>query len=166
MLLCLRKAVCEDDGLVALRYPRGKESEGFPIPPDTAFTHLEGTDMLLVSYGKISERAYHVMENMRNSGVSCGLLKLTTVFPIPEDAVKIAKQYPKICFIEEGYQAGGIAEKFASALMNAGWRGIWKARTIDGFVQQGSVNECLKRVGLSEDALLACAEELAYEQPS
>ena len=164
--LCLRKVVCEDDGLVALRYPRGKESEGFPIPPDTAFTHLEGSDLLLVSYGKISERAYHVMEKMRESGVSCGLLKLTTVYPFPEDALEIAAKYPRIFFVEESSGAGGLSEKFVAAMMGTGWRGGWRCRAIDGFVQQGSVCECLERVGLGENALYACAKELANESPA
>lgn len=164
--LCLRKALYEDTGLVALRYPRGKESEVFPIKPDTGYTHLEGTDMLLVTYGRISDRVYHVSEALRNQGIRCGLLKLTNVWPIAEEAIALAAKYPKICFIEESSGIGGLSEKFAAALMNLGWRGIWRCRAIDGFVQQGAVDECLKRVGLDTDSLLAFAEELANEQSS
>lgn len=164
--LCLHQAVSKDDGLVAIRYPRGKQSETFPLKPSIGYTHQEGTDMLLVTYGKITERVYHVAKKLRNQGVSCGLLKLTAVYPIAEDALTIAAKYPRICFVEESSGAGGLSEKFASALMNRGWHGLWRSRAIDGFVQQGTVNECLERIGLGEDALLACAEELANEQPS
>ncbi len=164
--LCLKKAVCEDQGLVALRYPRGKESESFPMKPNIRYTHIEGADMLLVTYGKISERVYQTYEKLRTQGVSCGLLKLTEIYPIAEDALEIAVRYPKICFVEESSGTGGLSEKFAAALMRIGWRGCWRCRAIDGFVQQGSVGDCLERVGLGMDALLACAEELAHEQPS
>lgn len=164
--LCLKKAVCEDQGLVALRYPRGKESKAFPMKPNTRYTHLEGEDMLLITYGKISERVYQTYEALRRQGISCGLLKLTEVFPIAEDALQIAAKYPKIFFVEEGSGAGGLSEKFAAELMQNGWKGDWKRRAIDGFVQQGSVNDCLERVGLDTNSLLACAEELAHEQSS
>ena len=164
--LCLRKAVTEDDGLVALRYPRGKESESFPFEPSLTFSHLEGKALLLVSYGKITERVHQVMQQLRGKGISCGLLRLTSVYPIPAEALQTAADYPAICFVEESSGAGGIGEKFAAALLSQGWHGSWRCLTISGFVPQGSVNECLEQAGLGTDEILACAEELANEQPS
>ena len=94
------------------------------------------------------------------------MIKLTSVYPIPEEALKLAAMYPKICFAEESAGSGGLSEKFAAALMTMGWHGSWRSRAIHDFVQQGSVSECLERIGLNEDALYACAKELADEQPS
>lgn len=164
--LCLRKAVAEDKGLVALRYPRGKESENFPLEPSLSFTHLAGDDLLLVTYGKISERVHNVMQKLREKGISAGLLKLTNIYPIPAEALEIAAKYGKVCFVEESSGAGGLGEKFASALLGVRWHGDWRCLAIDGFVQQGAVNECLAAAGLSEAHILNAAEELANEQPS
>ena len=164
--LCLHKAVAEDKGLVALRYPRGKESENFPLEPSLSFTHLAGDDLLLVTYGKISERVHNVMQKLREKGISAGLLKLTNIYPIPAEALEIAAKYGKVCFVEESSGAGGLGEKFASALLGVRWHGDWRCLAIHGFVQQGAVNECLAAAGLSEAHILNAAEELANEQPS
>ena len=164
--LCLRKAVAEDTGLVALRYPRGKESETFLLEPSLSFTHLAGEDLLLVTYGKISERVHNVMHKLREKGISAGLLKLTNIYPIPDEALKIAAGYGKVCFVEESSGAGGLGEKFAAELLGLHWHGSWRCLAISGFVQQGAVCDCLERAGLGEEHILKCTEELANEQPS
>lgn len=157
---CLRQALYQDTKLSAIRYPRGKESEQFPLEPTVELTHIEGSEMLLVSYGRISEQVYGAMQTLREAGISCGLLKLTTIFPLPKKAVDIARKYPKICFFEEGYAVGGIGEIFAAQLMRQNWNGSFRCRAITDFVLQGSIAECMERIGLSEQKMLTFAKEL------
>ena len=161
---CLPQALYQDKALVALRYPRGKESASFPMQPDTAFTHIEGDDILLISYGRISEQAYHAMEMLREKGISAGLLKLTTIFPIPDGAIEIARRYKKICFFEESYAVGGIGEVCGSRLLRAGWQGKWRCRAVEGFVTQGTVQECFARIGLTAPQMYEFAEEMCHDE--
>ena len=159
---CLRLALFQDTGLTAIRYPRGSESAHFPLDPDTLCSHISDSELLLIIYGGISEQVYAVMQALRAEGVPCGMLKLTTIFPIPEHTLEIARKYKKICFFEEGYAIGGIGEIFASRLMQSDWDGSFRCRAIEGFVPQGTVSECMDRVGLSEPKMLALAKELYY----
>lgn len=161
---CLPQALYQDKALVALRYPRGKESASFPMQPDTAFTHIAGEEILLISYGRISEQTYQAMEMLREKGISAGLLKLTTIFPIPDEAIEIARRYKKICFFEESYAVGGIGEVFGSRLLRAGWQGRWRCRAIEGFVTQGTVQECFARIGLTAPQMYEFAEEMCHDK--
>lgn len=161
--LCLKQALYRDRHLSAIRYPRGKEAENFPLEPSADLTHIEGCELLLISYGRLTESVYNVMQALRDDGISCGLLKLTSIFPLPKKALTIARKYKKICFFEEGYAVGGIAEIFAAELSQQDWNGKLRCRAITDFVLQGSVDACMERIGLSEPKMLALAKELYHD---
>ncbi|HAG12573.1 MAG TPA: 1-deoxy-D-xylulose-5-phosphate synthase [Ruminococcus sp.] len=161
--LCLKKALYEEQGPVAVRYPRGKESEQFPFRPVTDYVHLEGEDLLFITYGRISVNVQHAADSLRKDGINSGILKLTSIFPIPEDAIRIASEYQKICFVEEGSRAGGLGEKFALKLMENNWHGTYRCLAADHFIPQGNVQQCLEHAGLSEQHILDCAKAMATE---
>lgn len=147
--LCLKHALYTDTGPVAVRYPRGKEPENLAVTPDTGYTHLSAARNLIVTYGRITANAVAAIETLKAEKIPCGLLKLTTVFPIPERALNSAMQYENICFFEESGSEGGIAEKFAAKLLANGWKGNYRAHAAEGFLQQASIERCLEKIGLT-----------------
>ena len=154
--LCLKEALYTDKGLVSVRYPRGKECESYQPEPTVTFSHDAGQSMLLITYGRISAQVQKAAEKLRADGISCGMLRLTAIFPLPEDALRIAAGYDHVFFIEESGLAGGIAEKFAAALLCQGWSGKYRCTAIQDFVPQAPVQRCL-----AENRL--CCEEIAAD---
>lgn len=160
LIYCLGRAIYQEKGLAAVRYPRGKEKEHSVLKPNGDFTHEAGTETLVVTYGRFSEYAASAVEKLHSSGIPCGFLRLTKIFPIPQEALTIAEGYQNICFFEESSRTGGIGEKLAASLMISGWKGTFRCRAVDGFVQQASVNTCLAENGLTEEDVLQAVKEL------
>jgi len=157
---CLKLALYSDKGLAAVRYPRGKEPALLRNAAETVFSHIPGEDALLITYGRISAEAMAAADALKNETISCGLLRLVTVFPIPDEAFGVAQNYRRIIFFEEGSSAGGIAEKFAAALLQRGWQGQFSLHAIDGFVPPASVPRCLSRQSLDADAMCDAVRSL------
>lgn len=158
--LCLGRALYEEKGLVAVRYPRGKEKEHSALKPAPVLTHDAGSETLIVTYGRLSEQVTEAAAELRREGIPCGVLRLTRVFPLPDETLSIAKQYQNICVFEEGSTSGGIGEKLAAMLLLNGWNGTFRCHAISGFVQQAAVNACLANVGLTEPDICAAVREM------
>ena len=163
LIYCLGQAIYHENGLVAVRYPRGKEAEHSRLKPCAVLAHDAGNETLLITYGRISEQADSAVEKLRASGIPCGLLRLTRIYPIPDEVTEIASQYQNVVIFEESSASGGIGEKIAAKLMRANWHGTFRCHAIEGFVQQASVNTCLKKLGLTEDAMMQAVRELHHD---
>ena len=159
--LCLNAALYRDRSLTAVRYPRGQEEPEFPLAPDINYTHIPGSGILAVTYGRIAGAAFRAAEQLKHEGIPCGLLKLTTVFPIADEIVKIAMQYDAVCFFEEGSRSGGIGEKFAAKLFENDYRGRFRCQAIDGFVPQAAVEICLEQCGFTAAQMAQKLRELS-----
>ena len=158
--LCLGRAIYEEKGLVAVRYPRGKEKEHSALKPAAALTHEPGSETLIVTYGRLSEQVYAAAEQLHQDGIPCGILRLTKIYPLPDEVRQIAEQYSNICVFEESSCTGSIGEKLAAMLMLSDWRGNYRCHAISGFVQQASVNACLANCGLTEEEICKAVKEL------
>ena len=158
--LCLDSALYRDRSVSAVRYPRGQEEPDFPIAPDIRYTHLAGSGVLLITYGRIAGEAFRAAEQLRQEGIPCGLLKLTTVFPIADEIVQIAMQYDKVCFFEESSRSGGIGEKLALMLLHGDYRGQYRCHAIDGFVPQAMIEASLEKYGFTARQMIKRVREL------
>ena len=151
--LCLRRALYHDTGLTAVRYPRGKEQLHPLFESGVGMQYIPGNDILLITYGRISARVFETVETLEKEGISCAVLRMIQVYPISDEAVKIAERFQNVFFIEESSAEGSLSEKFAMKLMQADFSGRYRAAAIGGFVRQASVQRCLDSVGLSQDEL-------------
>ena len=150
---CLRRAVYEDRGVTALRYPRGKDTAVWGGDPDALLTHIPGTERLIITYGRLISDAYLAKKQLEAEGISCGLLALTQVWPLPDETLAITKNYRAIDFFEESSAASGIAEKLAAALLTSGWNGQYRCHAVTGFVRQAPVERALAHFGLTADGM-------------
>lgn len=142
----LEKALYTDKGIVAVRYPRGEI-----IPPegckngDYSFTD-NSSDTLIVTYGRITAGAAKIKK--------CNLLSLVKIWPVPDEAVKIACGYKRVFFFEEANKSGGIGEKLLMLMYEAGFRGEMKITAVEnGFVGFGDAFDMLGKYNLSEDGM-------------
>lgn len=152
--LCLNKAIFEDTGVVAVRYPRGSAQVSHSFEPSTAYQYMEnGKDTLVISYGRITSNCYDAVIELNQDGNKISLLKITQIIPLDSKIIEIANDYKNICFVEEGIQTGGIAEHLGALLLEKGYKGKYFIKAIQSFVPQSSVNEALADLGLDKDSL-------------
>ena len=155
----LYKAVYKDSNVIAIRYPRGSECE---LPEDFVPTYDvfdiygdEKADISLVTYGRIFGNACKAYKALKKQGMSIRVVKLNKIKPLDPSIVEILKDSRSIYFFEEGIQNGGVGEKLALRLLEAGYRGEYKLTAVDYcFVEQGSVASTIAKNNLDTDSMV------------
>lgn len=150
--LCLEKALFDEPGLVAVRYPRGCDKKRHHLPVSTDFSYEDhGGDTLLVSYGRLfTECAEAAVEAKR----PVSLLKLTRITPISPAVLTILMRYRRVIFAEEGIYTGGIGQQVGSLLMENGFTGSYRVLAIrNRFVGHGDVPSLLAGLRLNAAAI-------------
>lgn len=169
---CLTAAL-RSDRLSFLRYHSGGElacMEYFPYIDKEAF--LRGAipadaKILLVSYGRLCEELVIAANELKKSGIPCGILALERLKPYEDAAKAIEALLPAgnlpILFAEEGIYAGGAGMLLSDAL-----RGLPRGSTCsyqvlamkESFGIQ-SVNEPIRHTcGIDAAAIVAAAREM------
>lgn len=164
--MCLKKALYDEKGLAAVRYPRGQDNSTFDkyhLNTEYTFTEIQNSDMLLITYGRIYDELYKAQSILNGDGIFCDLLKLTKIFPIEKEVIKRALKYKKIIFFEESFGFGGISEIFSSLLMENGFTGSYSRVTANGFIKQASAASCLDKIGLSLDKMLEYVRKRSFD---
>ena len=153
----LHKALYSCSGIAAVRYPKGIAPHGDPDRAnyDIKFTK-NGGKALLITYGRITPSALSAAEQLH-----ADVLQLIKIYPIPDDAVKIASYYTKIAFFEEGTKSGGIGEKFSLKLLEQGWQGKYRLTAVDGeFVKYRETEKQLAAYDLDKDGIIRITGDL------
>lgn len=155
--LCLQRAIEEDTGLAAVRYPRGDERNTiFPTDaPNTDYTFIgSGTaDMLLISYGRLFNAVYSGQKTCEKSHYRADMLRLTRIFPVQEEIVELAKGYKTVIFFEESMENGSISSVLAMKLGGSDFSGQFIPVAVRNFVKQASVASALEKLGLCEHSV-------------
>lgn len=148
----MQKAVERQDGLWAIRYPRGAQPQNLAndLPLDEPCTHIKGKGILLVTYGTLFGEAKKAKETCD----TVGLLKLNRISPLPSTAVEAAMQYDTVLFFEEAGKTGGIAQQMAAALCEKGFKSTYKSFAIDGFVPQGKIQDIRHMYSLDSEGMI------------
>ena len=144
----LRRALFEDTGVVAVRYPRGGESVCHcPLGAEEDDVWLDGSGLTAISYGRTASALYEAAEGMEHPPE---VVLLNRIWPFSEELVRVLARRKHILFFEEAVRSGSIAEHLLSALVQAGFDGKYEMVTLpDGFIRQCSVPWALDRYGLS-----------------
>lgn len=149
------QAIYCDEGAVAIRYPRGAQSEepeGYVY--DKEPYHLFGSpdaSICLVTYGRVFASCLEAQKQLEDVSV----IKLNRIKPIDEAAVNAAQKAKKVYFFEESVRSGGIGEKFGSMLIENNAEYEFNHICIDDeFIKQASVTSQLKHYGLDTDSIV------------
>jgi len=158
--LCLNKAVNEDSGIVAVRYPRGNDKSKYDKSQVNTFYEYNdnGNGVLIVTYGRLYNNVLGACEILKNNQFECDTLKLVKIFPMEDEIIDIISSYKLVFFFEESYYHGSISEKYAAVCSNIA------PVAIDNFVKHGNANDLLDELGLSAQKMADQIEDfLKYE---
>lgn len=153
---CLFKAIYQNNGVVAVRYPRGSDNfkhKDLNINEDYVYVD-NSSDILVVTYGRIYHEVLMAKKLLFDQEIFVDTLKLIKIFPFHKDIIGIISKYKQVFFFEEGIEDGGISQKIASILMTEGFKGTLRIAAINGFVPQATVERSLKKYNLHHETML------------
>ena len=159
--LCLRCAVEQEKGIVAVRYPRGNDKSSYDkTDVNTNYTYNNnGSDTLIITYGRLYNNVLSACQLLSDKGIECDTLKLVKIFPIEDEILDIVSKYKQVFFFEESYCYGSVSEKYTAICGNV------SSVTIGGFVKHGDTASLLDQNGLSPEKMAIHIEEiLSHEQ--
>jgi pyruvate dehydrogenase E1 component beta subunit len=112
----LKSAIRDDDPVIFMESEqmygdKGEVPEGeYTIPLGVAEIKREGTDVTIVSFGKIIKEAYKAADQLAEEGISCEIIDLRTVRPMDRNAIlKSVKKTNRLVVLEEAWPFGSIA---------------------------------------------------------
>lgn len=158
------QSIYHEDGLVAVRYPRGSE-KALPQETEEEFSSFEwygdkNASQMIVTYGRVFGEAVPACDALNAQGEPTAILKLNRIIPLDIDAVKVALSAKRIFFFEEGIRSGGIGERFGELLLENGFKGEYTLTAVpDEFVIHASVTSQMKRYRLDTDGMLSVITE-------
>jgi len=84
--------------------------EEYTIPIGVADIKREGTDVTLVSFGKIIKEAYKAADLLEKENISCEIIDLRTVKPLDyETILKSVKKTNRLVILEEAWPFGNVS---------------------------------------------------------
>ena len=161
----LRKAVLELDGPVAVRYPRGGEEAYRGCSGDeTASVLREGKDCTIVTYGTLVNEALAAADLLHEKGIAAEVVKLNRIAPLNTEDVQVLRGTKCLLVLEDCVESGCVGQRLAALLLQAG---IVPERLIlknsgSTFVQQGSVPQLYRALGLDGESIAAELEEVLH----
>ena len=112
----LKSAIRDDDPVIFMESEqmygdKGEVPEGeYTIPLGVADIKREGTDVTIVSFGKIIKEAYKAADRLAQGGISVEIIDLRTVRPMDVDAIiKSVKKTNRLVVLEEAWPFGNVA---------------------------------------------------------
>ncbi len=162
----LRKAVLEDTGPVAVRYPRG--GEGLwkaDTSGETVRVVKPGTDVTIVAYGTEINEAIVAARMLNGSGVSAQVLKINTLCPLDTDAVMDAVcRTGALLVAEEACAAGCVGRQLLAAAEESGVA-LRAARLVNlgsGLLEHGAPEDLRRKTGLDNGSLAEQVLEMLH----
>ncbi|MFD2564179.1 pyruvate dehydrogenase complex E1 component subunit beta [Aquimarina rubra] len=114
----LKSAIRDDDPVIFMESEqmygdKGEVPEGeYTIPLGVAETKREGTDVTIVSFGKIIKEAYKAADELAKENISCEIIDLRTVRPLDLDAIFASvKKTNRLVILEEAWPLANIASE-------------------------------------------------------
>ena len=112
----LKAAIRDDDPVIFMESEQMYGDKGevpeedYIIPIGVADIKREGTDVTIVSFGKIIKEAYKAADELEKDGISCEIIDLRTVRPMDYEAIyKSVKKTNRLVILEEAWPFGNVA---------------------------------------------------------
>ena len=116
----LKSAIRDDDPVLIMESEQMYGDKGevpeeeYLIPIGVADIKRPGTDVTIVSFGKIIKVALAAAEQLAEEGISCEVIDLRTVRPIDYDTViESVKKTNRLVCVEEAWPLGSISTEIA-----------------------------------------------------
>ncbi len=162
----LRRAVLEDTGPVAVRYPRGGEGSWRDDASGQAARVVKsGKDVTIAVYGTETGEALLAARMLYGKGVDAEVLKINTICPLdPEPALDSARRTGALLVAEEACAAGCVGGRLLAAAEQAGIC-LRAARLInlgDGVLEHGDPAQLRRKMKLDSGSLCQAVLEMLH----
>jgi pyruvate dehydrogenase E1 component beta subunit len=112
----LKSAIRDDDPVIFMESEqmygdKGEVPEGeYLIPLGVAEIKRKGTDVTIVSFGKIIKEAYKAADELAKEGIECEIIDLRTVRPMDHNTImESVKKTNRLVILEEAWPFGNVA---------------------------------------------------------
>ena len=112
----LKSAIRDDDPVIFMESEqmygdKGEVPDGeYTIPIGVADIKREGSDVTIVSFGKIIKEAYKAADELDKENISCEIIDLRTVRPMDHEAIlNSVKKTNRLVILEEAWPFGNVA---------------------------------------------------------
>ncbi|MEE1280122.1 MAG: 1-deoxy-D-xylulose-5-phosphate synthase [Oscillospiraceae bacterium] len=164
--LCLKRAIYDVSGVVAIRYPKGTSAllpERFELSDSEQTLYCSDLNndknRLIITYGRVYEQCAKSVELAEKNGVGVDILKLVNLSCNP-DSIELVSKYKNVLFVEEGTERGSISEKFGNELLKSGFSGKYRAHTLgNSFIAHQSVSEAFKEYKMDAESIYNMIKE-------
>lgn len=94
--------------------------EDYTIPLGVADVKREGTDVSIITYGRMVQMSLQVAEKLAEEGINVEVLDLRTLSPLDKDAIiATAKKTHKVVIVHEAVQFGGFGGEIAATITDS-----------------------------------------------
>src|SRR5699024_7477696 len=114
----LKTAIRDDDPVIFMESEQMYGDKGevpeeeYLIPLGKADIKREGTDVTIVSFGKIIKEAHKAAEKLEEDNISCEIIDLRTVRPMDHEAIlNSVKKTNRLVILEEAWPFGSVASE-------------------------------------------------------
>lgn len=151
----LYNAFYKDENLIIIRYPRGSMPEKYASAEAGGDFCVDGNGKIaIVTYGRLYFNAVAAAELLREKGIDVRIIKLEKIKPLPFGAVENALECEAVFFFEEGMRSGGVGERFASLLLENGYKGRYSITAVDDeFVSHASVARLMEKYSMDAEGM-------------
>ncbi len=114
----LKAAIRDDDPVIFMESEqmygdKGEVPEGeYVLPIGVADIKREGTDVTIVSFGKIIKEAYMAAEELEKEGISAEIIDLRTIRPMDHEAIlNSVKKTNRLVILEEAWPFASVSSE-------------------------------------------------------
>jgi len=112
----LKAAIRDDDPVIFMESEQMYGDKGevpedeYILPIGVADIKRKGTDVTIVSFGKIIKEAYKAADQLSGEGISCEIIDLRTVRPMDHQTIfESVKKTNRLVILEEAWPFGNVA---------------------------------------------------------
>lgn len=158
----LYTAIQNDDGPMAVRYPRGN---GYGVEMDAEFKQIpigkwetlqEGSDITILTFGTMIPVAQGAVDQLAKLGVSARLVNARSIKPLDSEMLNlIANEQNPVITLEEAALLGGFGSAVLEYFHENDFHHVHVERMgiPDRYIEHGSVPELLEEIGLTSEEL-------------
>ncbi len=106
--------------LYRVKGPVPDETEDYIIPFGKADIKRVGTDVTIVTYGRMVQRSLNVAEKMDKEGVDVEVIDIRSLVPLDKEClINSAKKTGKVLIVHEACQTGGFGGELVSTIVDS-----------------------------------------------
>jgi pyruvate dehydrogenase E1 component beta subunit len=121
----LKAAIRDNDPVIFMESEqmygdKGEVPDGeYVLPIGVADIKRKGTDVTIVSFGKIIKEAYKAAEVLEKDGISCEIIDIRTVRPLDtKTIIESVKKTNRLVILEEAWPFGSVATEITYQVQN------------------------------------------------